>query len=156
VRSARAVRPALRLVHSDEGSPHDLDRLYRDYCRYVAAILLRICGRRGELEDAVQEVFAEAAANIAQVRQPQAIRGWLATIAVRVARRSLRRRRFARFIGISPGSGEYEELADPAASPFDRALLARLYGALDRLPVRRLHLPKPICSRSRARRMSLA
>jgi RNA polymerase sigma factor (sigma-70 family) len=116
-------------------SHHDLDRLYKDYCRYVAAILLRICGRRSGLEDGIQDVFVEAAANIAQLRQPEAIRGWLATIAVRVARRSLRRRRLTRLFGLAPAASEYENLADPSASPFDRALLSRLYHALDQLPV---------------------
>ncbi|HEX2874579.1 MAG TPA: sigma-70 family RNA polymerase sigma factor [Polyangiaceae bacterium] len=123
------------MVKNEHSSPGDLDQLYKDYCRYVAAILLRIGGRRGELEDSIQDVFAEATAGIAQVRQPEAIRGWLATIAVRVARRTLRRRRLARLIGLTPSTSEYESLADPAASPFDRALLARLYRALDRLPV---------------------
>lgn len=135
MRSARALQPALRLVSKDETPPLDLDRLYREYCRYVAAILLRIGGRRAELEDGIQEVFAQAAAALAQVQKPEAIRGWLATIAVRVARRSLRRRRLAHFFGASVSASEYEALADSSASPFDRTLLARLYRALDALSV---------------------
>ena len=54
---------------------------------------------------------------------------------MRVARRSLRRRRLTRLFGLSSAASEYENLADPSASPFNRALLSRLYRALDQLPV---------------------
>jgi RNA polymerase sigma-70 factor (ECF subfamily) len=111
-----------------------VDDVYRKYCRYVGAVLLRVCGRRDELEDLIQEVFAEAASGLGSLRQPDAVRGWLATVAVRVARRRLRRRRFYRFIGLAPAF-EDEEVVDPAASPYDRALLRSVYRALDEIAV---------------------
>jgi RNA polymerase sigma-70 factor (ECF subfamily) len=135
VKSAPALRRSLRLVSADEGAaPLSLDDVYRQYCRYVAAVILRISGRRSELEDLIQEVFAEAASGLGTLRQPEALRGWLATIAVRVARRRLRRHRFYRFIGLGTAA-EYDRIADEAASPFDRALVRAVYRALEEVSV---------------------
>lgn len=111
-----------------------LDQVYRRYGRYVAAVILRLDGQTGDLEDLVQDVFVEAARGIKRLRQPEAIKGWLATIAVRVVRRRLRMRRLWRFLGL----GDDEDLlglVDPAASPVDRLLLRAVYRVLDTLPI---------------------
>ena len=109
-----------------------MDDVYRRYFRYVGAVILRLSGRRGELEDLIQEVFAEAAASFNALREPEAVRGWLATIAVRVTRRRLRRRRLYGLLGLDAGT-DYEEVAGAGASPFDRTLVARVYRVLDEL-----------------------
>jgi RNA polymerase sigma-70 factor, ECF subfamily len=114
-------------------APRNLDDAYRSYCRYVATVCLRISGRRTELEDLVQEVFAEAAGSFDALREPEAIRGWLATIAVRVTRKRLYRRRILALIGFAPPP-EYEQAADLAASPYDRALVSGIYRTLDTIP----------------------
>jgi RNA polymerase sigma-70 factor, ECF subfamily len=135
VKSTPALRPTLRLVSAEASDVvPTLDEVYRKYCRYVGAVLLRVCGRRDELEDLIQEVFAEAASGLGGLRQPDALRGWLATVAVRVARRRLRRMRFYRYVGFAPAC-EYEEIADPAASPYDRALLRSVYRVLDEIDI---------------------
>src|SRR4051794_25566916 len=134
VTPVRALRPPLREVTRGAPGPLDLDDVYRTYCRYVGAVILRLSGRRSELEDLIQEVFAEAASSFDALREPEAVRGWLATIAVRVTRRRLRRYRLYALIGLAPGP-EYEHIADAAASPFDRALIATVYRALDELAV---------------------
>jgi RNA polymerase sigma-70 factor (ECF subfamily) len=95
-------------------------------------VCLRISGRRSELEDLVQEVFAAAASSFDALREPEAVKGWLATIAVRVTRKRLYRRRLYALVGLSM-SAEYDQAADPAASPYDRALVATVYRALDGL-----------------------
>jgi RNA polymerase sigma-70 factor (ECF subfamily) len=98
----------------------------------VASVCLRISGRRSELEDLIQEVFAEAASTFKALREPDAIRGWLATIAVRVTRKRLFRRRLYGLVGLG-SPAEYEALPDLGASPYDRLLLAAIYRALDEL-----------------------
>ena len=112
--------------------PRDLDGAYRQYCRYVASVCLKISGRRSELEDLIQEVFAEAASTFDALREPDAMRGWLATIAVRVTRKRLFRRRLYALVGLG-SAADYETLPDPGASPYDRALLGAIYRALDEL-----------------------
>jgi RNA polymerase sigma-70 factor (ECF subfamily) len=106
--------------------------VYRSYCRYVGAVCLRISGRRAEVDDLIQDVFAEAASTYDALREPDAVRSWLATIAVRVTRRRLRRRRLYSLIGLT-AEGDYEQIADTRASPHERALIGAVYRALDAL-----------------------
>jgi RNA polymerase sigma-70 factor (ECF subfamily) len=111
-----------------------LDEIYRRYCRYVGAVVLRLGGRRAEVDDLVQDVFVEAARGIRDLRAPEAVKGWLATIAVRLVRHRLRWRRLRRFLGMDQGA-DYSRLADGAASPVDKLLLRSVYGVLDDLSV---------------------
>lgn len=115
------------------GRKASLDEVYRHYCRYVAAIIVRLDGRASDVDDLVQDVFVEAAAGIERLRDPEAIKGWLATIAVRVVRRRLRTRRLWRFLGFARAV-EPSDLIDPAASPLDRLLLRSVYRVLDAMP----------------------
>jgi len=129
----RSSEAPLRLVESGEQGS-SLDSVYRRYGRYVAAVVLRLDGRDAEIDDVVQDVFVEAARGIARVRQPEAIKGWLATITVRVVRRRLRMRRLRRFLGVDHGSSGVNAIA-PSVSPLDRLLLRAVYQVLDDLPV---------------------
>ncbi|HEY2404580.1 MAG TPA: sigma-70 family RNA polymerase sigma factor [Polyangiaceae bacterium] len=128
-------KPPLRLVRvpSSEASL-DLASIYRAHCRYVAAVALRISGHRSELDDTIQDVFAEAARGLEGLRDSDAIRAWLATITVRVVRRRLRRERLYRWL-IPAQDRDYEAIADPSASAHDRLLIARVYEVLSRMPV---------------------
>jgi RNA polymerase sigma-70 factor, ECF subfamily len=134
VKSAQRQDVALRVVRPGNRGSSFLEEVYRRYCRYVAAVILRLDGRASEVEDLVQEVFAEAAGGIERLRQPDAVKGWLATIAVRIVRRRLRLRRMRRFLGLDPAA-DYAQLVDPAASPVDKLLLRAVYQVLDELPV---------------------
>jgi RNA polymerase sigma-70 factor (ECF subfamily) len=122
----------LRLVQRDETTPM-LDEIYRRYCRYVAAVILRLCGRTSEVDDLVQDVFVEATAGIAGLRNPEAIKGWLATIAVRTVRRRLRVRRVWRFLGLDDADSAGP--IDSGASPLNRLLLHAVYRVLDAMPI---------------------
>ena len=130
--SQRSTEAVIRLVKSEEPRA-SVDDIYRRYCRYVAGVIVRLDGRAADVDDLVQEVFVEAAAGIASLRDPEAIKGWLATIAVRRVRRRLRMRRMWRFLGFE-GSADKTSLIDPAASPTDRLLLRAVYRVLDNMP----------------------
>lgn len=91
-------------------------------------------GRESDVDDLIQEVFLAAFRQRHQVRDPLAIKGWLATIAVRSARKQLRRRRLRSFVGLDT-LGPALELREPSMSPERRALLSRVYSALDRIPI---------------------
>ena len=113
--------------------PLDTASAFRRYASYVAAIGVRVLGRRGEIDDFVQDVFLSAHRSIAHVRDPQALKGWLATLAVREAVRRLRRQRLKEWLGMR-ATPDYADVADTAASAEERALLASVFAALDKLP----------------------
>jgi RNA polymerase sigma-70 factor (ECF subfamily) len=112
----------------------DLDQAFRRFAPLVASVALRITGRPHEVDDLVQDIFLDARRSVERIRRPAAIRAWLMTATVRLARRRLRRRRLWVFLGIDELPA-YEALADRAASPFHRAFLAEVYRILDCLPV---------------------
>jgi RNA polymerase sigma-70 factor (ECF subfamily) len=118
-----------------DDSAQDLEAVFRRYSRYVAAVALRLLGRDDEIDDVVQEVFLEAVRGLARLREQGALKGWLATVTVRVAGRRLRRRRLRLLLGLDRFPG-YLELASPDAPPDQRAMIARVYLLLDRIPVR--------------------
>lgn len=112
-----------------------VDDAYRRFAPYVARIALKILGRPDEVDDIVQDVFLSATRSLKQLREPAAIKGWLATSTVRAAQRRLRVRRLRMWIGL-----EHAEINAPlvarGASPEHLATLRRIYVKLDRLPPR--------------------
>jgi RNA polymerase sigma-70 factor (ECF subfamily) len=116
-------------------APLALGDLFRAYSAYVAYIGVRILGQDDDVDDLVQDVFIEAGAGLRAVRDPAAVRGWLGTIAVRVASRKLRVRRLKRFLGFDEARG-YEQVRWAGADAEQCALLSRVYRALDDVPAR--------------------
>lgn len=104
------------------------------HVRYVSAIALRILGRDDEVDDVVQDVFLAGFKGLRALREPDAIKGWLATVTVRVATRRLRRRKLRGLFGLD--ERQYDDVAAEGASPEQRALLASVYRVIDELPVR--------------------
>jgi RNA polymerase sigma-70 factor, ECF subfamily len=130
------MKPSLVLVDAPAEAPEllTLDGAFRRYASYVAAVAIRLLGRDDEVDDVVQDVFLAAQRGLGQLRDPNAVKQWLATVTVRIARRRLRLRRLRRMLGFGTSSG-YENLAAPGATPDDRALLSCVYAVLDELPV---------------------
>jgi RNA polymerase sigma-70 factor (ECF subfamily) len=62
------------------------------------------------------------------------MKNWLATVAVRCARRQLRRRKLRTFVGLDTASHSME-LADTDISPERKALLSKVYTILDGISV---------------------
>lgn len=135
----KAESPRLRLITAPPSEPAvsvvptDLDGAFRAYARYVGSIALRILGRPEDVEDVVQDVFLDAQSGLATLRDPGALKGFLATLAVRKSVRLLKRRRMRRFFGLDDGF-DYAQLADTAATPHERALVGEVYRLLDELP----------------------
>jgi RNA polymerase sigma-70 factor (ECF subfamily) len=111
----------------------DTASAFRRYAPYVAKIGMRILGRRDEIDDFVQDVFVSVHRHLGSLREPAALKGWLGKLAVHEATRRLRRRRLRSLLGLH-SAYDYSDVADDAASPEQRALLARIFVALDALP----------------------
>ncbi len=123
-----ASKVELRLV---EGPP-SAGEVYRRYGAYIASLGYRLLGRDGEVDDLVQDVFLAAVEGLDELREAGALKGWLATLTVRLAGRKLRRRRIASFFGLGDAQ---DDIAAPGATPEERALLGQVYQALDRVDV---------------------
>jgi RNA polymerase sigma-70 factor (ECF subfamily) len=111
-----------------------VQQAFRDHAAFVARLAHRLTGRSDEIDDIVQDVFIVAVRGAGALRDPTALRHWLATITVRVARKRLRTLRLRRFCGLDDAP-EYESVAAPGATPEDRALLSRVFDILDTVPV---------------------
>jgi RNA polymerase sigma-70 factor (ECF subfamily) len=111
----------------------DTASTYRRYAPYVAKIGMRILGRRDEIDDFVQDVFLNVHRNLDSVREPGAIKSWLAQLAVHEATRRLKRHRLRRWFGLD-SVPDYVDIADAVASPEQRTLLAHVFRLLDALP----------------------
>ncbi|HEY3236043.1 MAG TPA: sigma-70 family RNA polymerase sigma factor [Polyangiaceae bacterium] len=109
--------------------------LFTRYAGYVAGIGHRILARRGDVDDLVQEVFLQVHKDLGQLRDPTAVRGWLAMITVRTAHRMLRVQRVKSMLGFDDAP-DYLDVAAPSANPEQRETLAAIYRQLDKMPPR--------------------
>ncbi len=127
------VRADATLVESlASGDPGAPALLFDAYGKYVERLLVRVLGSDPELEDLLHEVFAQALANIGQLRDPARLKGWLTRMTVFVARGALRRRQRHRWLVFLPDEDLPPQRA-PSSSPEVRDLLERVFAVLARL-----------------------
>jgi RNA polymerase sigma-70 factor (ECF subfamily) len=112
------------------------EAIYRRHVRYVAGIVARLLDHRAEAEDCVQETFAIALERLEAVRDGDALRAWLAQIAVSQVRRRHRRKKLLRLFGLdrSTDDATLETYAWRGVSPEVSADLTRLHALLACLP----------------------
>ncbi len=115
-------------------APEAVEAAFRRHAGYVVAIAMRLLGRDEEVEDVLQDVFLAAVRGLPRSADVSEQRAWLACVTVRCAGRRLRRRRLLTWLRLDDAP-DYMDVASPAASPEQRALLARVYRALDEVPV---------------------
>lgn len=106
-----------------------LENAYRSHASYVASVARRLLGRDRDVDDVVQDVFIEAQAGLKSLKEPQALKGWLATITVRRCTRKLKLRKFLTTVGLETSS-EAPDVPSGQASPEHLMLLGRVYEAL--------------------------
>jgi len=124
----------LPTVAPSAASNSALDRAFREHAPKVATVALRILGRADEADDLVQDVFMKAGKWLPRLDELAAVRAWLLKVAVRLAWRRLRMRRWRVALGLE-GSYDYSEIAGRGQlSPEDAAFLAEVYRIMDRMP----------------------
>src|SRR4051812_23185264 len=111
----------------------DVEAAFRNYSGYVGCLALRLLGRREDVDDVIQDVFLAALKGMSQLRDPDAIKGWLGTVTARVVAARLRMRRLRSLFGLEV-TPHYEKLA-VGATQEQTALVKRIYQILDQLPV---------------------
>jgi RNA polymerase sigma-70 factor (ECF subfamily) len=116
----------------DSAADIPIEDLYKRFAPYVAAIASRILGRESEVEDVVQDVFMAALNGLKKRDQMLQAKSWFATVTVRSSMRKLRVRSLWNVFDLAEPP-QYERLADAAAGPEERRMVAEVYRALDRV-----------------------
>lgn len=94
-----ALPDADLVARSLAGDRFSREVLYRRHGRYLLGLTTRLLGSRGEAEEVVQDTFVIGLTQLASLREPAAVRAWLAQIAVSLVGKRLRRGRWLRFLG---------------------------------------------------------
>jgi len=132
LQSADAASDAQLVARAIEGDRWGREMLYRRHAAYLLAIASRLIGNRGDGEEVVQDTFVTAFEQLRTLREPAALRGWLAQITVSLVRRRLRRARLMRVLGLDRGTDDatLAALAAPGTNADHRAELALVDRAL--------------------------
>jgi RNA polymerase sigma-70 factor, ECF subfamily len=135
LKNADAASDADLVARAIEGDRWGREMLYRRHAAYLLAIAARLLGNRGEGEEVVQDTFVTAFEQLRTLREPAALRGWLAQIAVSMVRRRLRRGRLLRMLGLDHGVDDatLAALAAHGSNADQRAELALVDRALESL-----------------------
>jgi RNA polymerase sigma-70 factor (ECF subfamily) len=113
------------------GDPDGFRLLYLRHAAYLAAVVTRVMGSDGDLDDIVQDTFIRATECLGGLRDPSLVRRWLATIAVRQCQARLARRRRRSWL-----RQQWTYAAATTSDPRDRAPADDLYAALDQIPTK--------------------
>jgi RNA polymerase sigma-70 factor (ECF subfamily) len=132
LQNADAAGDAQLVKRAIDGDRWGREMLYRRHASYLLAIAARLLGNRGDGEEVVQDTFVTAFEQLGTLREPAALRGWLAQITVSLVRRRLRRGRLMRMLGLDRGADDatLAALAAPGTHPDQRAELALVDRAL--------------------------
>ena len=129
----RVARPS---SPADDRAALDLGRLYREHGARVARWAERLLGPRGDIDDALHEVFLVAHRRLVDFRGEAQVTTWLYSITLRVVRDLRRKARWRRWLRL--GRGEDIDAAATAPSPLQvlegRRAAELTYSILDKLP----------------------
>jgi RNA polymerase sigma-70 factor (ECF subfamily) len=104
-------------------------RIWSRYAPFVSRLMRVHSGRRAEQDDMAQEVFLRVFSRIDELRDPNALRGFVAGICLGVARNMNRRARIRSIVALAIDE-EGPEAPVPAADDETRQVLGRLLGLL--------------------------
>jgi len=112
------------------GRPAAVAQLVDRYSSVVRRILMRTLGSTRDLEDFSQDTFLTVLRRCPTLRDPNALRSFIVSVAIRVARNELRKRAIRRFVGWD------DAIEVPVQAPHDAEVAERVrhvYAALDRI-----------------------
>jgi RNA polymerase sigma-70 factor (ECF subfamily) len=101
--------------------PGAADAFFQRYVDHVKRVVIRVMNVDAEIEDIIHDVFLDALRSIDRLKEPDALKMWVTSIAVFKARRVLRQRRRRNWLRlaapdeldrIAPTSGGGSELAE--------------------------------------------
>ena len=114
------------------GEPRAAEQIWQKHAPMVDRLLRRSLGPRQDVEDLTQEVFLRLFAKLHTLEDPEVLRSFIYSIAVRVLRWDLRRRWIRRTVRLLP-IGSLPDRATPSQNFEARQAVSRFYDILDRL-----------------------
>ena len=106
--------------------------VWNAYSARVFRVAARVLGSDSDAEDLTQDVFARVFSGIGSLRDPSALGSFVFSVALRMVKRELQRRRVRRVLRLSD-TGSLPEYPVDAPDSEARDALARLYTILDQL-----------------------
>jgi RNA polymerase sigma-70 factor (ECF subfamily) len=105
--------------------------LWDKYAGLVRGILRRMLGPDGDVDDLVQEAFLGLFRNLPGLRNPDALRSFVAGTAFRIARSEQRRRKSRRWLSLTSTGTVQDAPERGGCDPEARRAVKRLYEILD-------------------------
>jgi len=138
VSSPQGPSDAALVVAARAGEQWAREAIYRRYSGLAFGMAYRLLGRDHEIDDLVQECFAQALANLHRLDDPQALGAWLAALIVRTTQKMLRRRAVATRLGLRRPMDplDADQLVSPNAPTDVQAELRAIYRIIETLPTR--------------------
>lgn len=110
--------------------PAAVSHLIGTYSNVVRRSLFRVLGSAYDIDDLEQDTFVTVLDRCHTLRDPSALRSFVVSVAMRLARNELRKRAIRRFVGLDTLA---DHTTSPAYDPVTAERFEHLYRALDRL-----------------------
>lgn len=104
------------------------------YAPRIFGIVQRAIGPTEDAEDVTQDIFLRVFARVHTLKNPDALGSFILSVAIRVIKWQLRRRRVRKFLHLAD-DGNLPEVAIASSDAEARQALRRFYEILDDLPV---------------------
>ncbi|HEY4188214.1 MAG TPA: sigma-70 family RNA polymerase sigma factor [Polyangia bacterium] len=118
-----------------DGYAWALHETWRRFAPMVSVMAARAMGSNTESEDLTQEVFYRVFRKTKTIREPDSLRSFVYSFAIRVLKTELRRKRTRGWLSFHR-SETLEDIGHATVDVESRDLLRRFYGLLDRLTTR--------------------
>jgi RNA polymerase sigma-70 factor (ECF subfamily) len=120
------------LALAGRGGPKAAAAVYDRFGRDINRLVGHLLGRDQEHDDVVHDCFVQLLKGMKKVKDPDALRSWMASVTVNTVRSHLRKRKVRRTFWASPEQAR--ELEGRRVDHESRELLEKTYTALKKLP----------------------
>jgi RNA polymerase sigma-70 factor (ECF subfamily) len=134
-RSGSGPTDAVLVFAARAGEAWAQEALFRRYAPLVNGLAFRLLGGDSDLDDIIQESFAEALSSLSRLRNTETFPAWLSSIVVRTTNKFLRRRRLMTRLGLRRSQPVDLDALTSRTIPPDAAFeLGILYRLVETMP----------------------
>jgi RNA polymerase sigma-70 factor, ECF subfamily len=134
-RTASEPADSVLILEARAGQPWAREALFRRYAPLVNGLAYRLLGGDADLDDLVQESFAQALTCLDRLQNLETFPTWLATIVVRTSNKLLRRRRLMKRFGLwKPPEIDWEQVRSSGIGSEDLLELRVIYRLVHDMP----------------------